>query len=91
MLSICLVQGLTAKIKKIRLIVELQRWNDNAYYDRLGIEQETFKIFNTDVTKIIIPILPGRNLATLVESAAMNIKLKLLGHNAAKNTDRKSC
>lgn len=75
--------------KKIRLIVELQRWNDNAYYDRLGIEQETFKIFNTDVTKIIIPILPGRNLATLVESAAMNIKLKLLGHNAAKTLTEK--
>lgn len=70
--------------KKIRLIVELQRWDDNKQYDRLGIEHETVEIFNTQIAKIIIPILPGRNVATLVESAAMNMKLKLLGLNAAQ-------
>ena len=42
------------------------------------------KFFNTEIPKITIPVLPGRNTATLVESAAMNQKLKFLGYNAAE-------
>jgi HPr kinase/phosphorylase len=71
--------------KKIRLVVELELWDSKKQYDRLGIDTETIKIFNTELSKIIIPILPGRNVATLVESAAMNQKLKYLGYNAALN------
>ncbi|WP_035358375.1 HPr(Ser) kinase/phosphatase [Acholeplasma equifetale] len=70
--------------KKIRLVIELEHWNDKKNYDRLGIDTETYKIFDTDIPKITIPILPGRNTATLVESAAMNQKLKYLGYNAAE-------
>ncbi len=70
--------------KKIRLVIELELWNQEKVYDRLGLEQETVKFFNTEVPKITIPILPGRNNATLVESAAMNQKLKFLGYNAAE-------
>jgi HPr kinase/phosphorylase len=69
--------------KKIRLVIELEHWKKGKQYDRLGIETETTKIFNTEIAKITIPILPGRNVATLVESAAMNQKLKYLGYNAA--------
>lgn len=69
--------------KKIRLVVELEHWKKAKQYDRLGIETETIKIFDTEIAKITIPILPGRNVATLVESAAMNQKLKYLGYNAA--------
>lgn len=69
--------------KKIRLVVELERWQENKQYDRLGIDDEKMTFFNTEITKVTIPILPGRNVATLVESAAMNIKLKYLGYNAA--------
>lgn len=69
--------------KKIRLVVELEHWKKNKQYDRLGVDSETVKIFNTEIAKITIPILPGRNVATLVESAAMNQKLKYLGYNAA--------
>jgi HPr kinase/phosphorylase len=71
--------------KKIRLVVELELWDSKKQYDRLGIDTQTIKIFNTELSKIIIPILPGRNVATLVESAAMNQKLKYLGYNAALN------
>lgn len=71
--------------KKIRLVVELELWDSKKHYDRLGIDTETIKIFNTELSKVIIPILPGRNVATLVESAAMNQKLKYLGYNAALN------
>ena len=69
--------------KKIRLVVELEHWKKGKVYDRLGIETEMIKIFNTEIAKITIPVLPGRNVATLVESAAMNQKLKYLGYNAA--------
>lgn len=69
--------------KKIRLVVELEHWKKGKQYDRLGIDTEMVKIFNTEIAKITIPILPGRNVATLVESAAMNQKLKYLGYNAA--------
>ena len=56
--------------KKIRLVVELERWQENKQYDRLGIDDEKMTFFNTEITKVTIPILPGRNVATLVESAA---------------------
>ena len=71
--------------KKVRLVVELEHWQRGKVYDRLGLEVETVKFFNTEIAKITIPILPGRNVATLVESAAMNQKLKYLGHHAAMN------
>ena len=69
--------------KKIRLVVELEHWKKGKQYDRLGIESESVKIFNTELIKITIPVLPGRNVATLVETAALNQKLKYLGYNAA--------
>ena len=69
--------------KKVRLVVELEHWQRGKAYDRLGLETETVKFFNTEIAKITIPILPGRNVATLIESAAMNQKLKYLGHHAA--------
>ena len=69
--------------KNIRLVVELQAWDEDKYYDRLGLDELKIKYFNTEISKIVIPVLPGRTVSLLVESAAMNEKLKLLGHNAA--------
>jgi HPr kinase/phosphorylase len=76
--------GAYRETKKIRLVVELEHWEQGKFYDRLGIETQTVKYFDTEIAKITIPVLPGRNVATLVESAAMNQKLKFLGYNAAK-------
>lgn len=70
--------------KNIRLVVELQTWDEDKYYDRLGLDELKIKYFNTEISRVIIPVLPGRTVSLLVESAAMNEKLKLLGHNAAK-------
>lgn len=70
--------------KNIRLVVELQSWDNDKYYDRLGLETQKIKYFNTEITKITIPVLPGRTVSLLLESAAMNEKLKLLGHFAAQ-------
>lgn len=70
--------------KKIRLVIELEQWDQNKYYDRLGIDPEKVMYFHTELPKIVIPILPGRNNAVLVESAATNQKLKYLGLDGAK-------
>ena len=70
--------------KMIRLVVELEKWDHDKYYDRLGLDNSKIKYFNTEITKVTIPVLPGRTVALLVESAAMNEKLKFLGHNAAE-------
>lgn len=71
--------------KKIRLVVELEAWNEEKHYDRLGVETEYVRYFETELPKITIPVLPGRNVATLVETAADNMKLKYLGYDAAKD------
>lgn len=80
--------------KNIRLVVELEKWDEGKYYDRLGLDNEKIKYFNTEISKVTIPVLPGRTVSLLVESAAMNEKLKLLGHNSAEDfvskVDRKA-
>ncbi len=75
--------------KNIRLVVELQSWDNDKYYDRLGLETQKVKYFNTEISKLTIPVLPGRTVSLLVESAAMNEKLKLMGHFAAEEFIKK--
>jgi len=81
--------GAYRESKKIRLIIELETWNIDKVYDRLGLDEKTQKIFTTDIVKKVIPVLPGRNVAALVESAVMNQKLKYLGYDAAKELTQK--
>jgi HPr kinase/phosphorylase len=76
--------GAYRESKKIRLVIELEAWDKNKYYDRLGLDLEKVTYFNTDLPKITIPILPGRNNAVLVEAAATNQKLKFLGLDGAE-------
>ncbi|NLN50901.1 MAG: HPr(Ser) kinase/phosphatase [Acholeplasmataceae bacterium] len=80
--------GAYRESKQIRLVVELEKWEDFKNYDRLGLDSKTIKYFDTEIPKVIIPVLPGRNVALLVESAAMNQKLKYLGYHAAFNLTR---
>ncbi len=72
------------KKKKVMLIVELVKWDQNNTYNRLGIDEETEKVFDTFIPKVTIPVQPGRNIATLIEVAAMNWRLKSFGRNVAK-------
>ncbi|MDD2260431.1 MAG: HPr(Ser) kinase/phosphatase [Acholeplasmataceae bacterium] len=74
--------------KKVRLVVELEKWEEKKNYDRLGLNTKTTKYFDTEIPIVTIPVLPGRNVALLVESAAMNEKLKYLGYHAAFNLTR---
>ena len=71
------------KKKKIMLIVELIKWDQNQFYNRIGLENETQRLFDTDIPKVTIPVQPGRNIASLIEVAAMNWRLKSFGRDVA--------
>lgn len=70
--------------KRITLVIELELWDGNKTYDRLGLEEEKMTIINTPITKLTVPVRPGRNLAVIIEVAAMNHRLKRMGVNAAE-------
>lgn len=68
----------------IDLVIHLEEWSKEKTYDRIGVE-DTFKnILGIDIPSHTIPIRPGRNLAIIVESAAVNFRQKKMGYNAAK-------
>ncbi|WP_413378441.1 HPr(Ser) kinase/phosphatase [Alkalihalobacillus sp. 1P02AB] len=75
--------------KRIVLCIHLELWDQKKAYDRLGLEEEMIKIMDTEVPKLTIPVRPGRNLAVLIEVAAMNHRLKKLGFNAAQDFSAK--
>lgn len=70
--------------KRISLVIDLEIWDANKTYDRLGLDEEKMKIIDTDLTKFTIPVRPGRNLAVIIEVASMNHRLKRMGVNAAE-------
>jgi len=71
--------------KSITLVVELEDWSPDVEYNRIGLANETETFFETEVAKIKIPVKTGRSIASLIEVAAMNHRLKLMGYNAAED------
>ena len=76
--------GAVRNHKKITLVIKLEMWEKDKNYDRLGLDEEKIKLMDTDLPLITIPVRPGRNLAVIIEVAAMNYRLKLMGYHAAK-------
>ncbi|WP_171038133.1 HPr(Ser) kinase/phosphatase [Aquibacillus sediminis] len=76
--------GSVRNYKKISFIINLETWDQSKEYDRLGLEEDTMKIIDVEVPKANIPVRPGRNLAVIIEVAAMNFRLKRMGVNAAE-------
>ncbi|MDQ0496742.1 HPr(Ser) kinase/phosphatase [Paenibacillus brasilensis] len=75
--------GAVRNNKRITLVVRLEAWQQDKQYDRLGLDEETTRIIDTEVPLVTIPVRPGRNLAVIIEVAAMNYRLKQMGVNAA--------
>lgn len=69
--------------QNIHLVVNLEPWRDGMLYDRLGINEQTVTLLGVDVAAVTIPVKPGRNLAVILEVAAMNQRQKFMGYNAA--------
>jgi len=75
--------------QSIDLVVEMELWNEQKTYDRIGLTNETTEILGVKVPKIVLPVKPGRNLAVLLEVAARNHRLKSLGYNSAEELDKR--
>ncbi|QQM97684.1 HPr kinase/phosphorylase [Staphylococcus pseudintermedius] len=70
--------------KRIRLNINLETWHQDKLYDRVGLNHETLKILDTEITKKTIPVRPGRNVAVIIEVATMNYRLNIMGINTAE-------
>lgn len=77
--------GAVKLTEKIDLVVNIEPWDQNKVYDRMGLEDETTEILGLKIPSITVPIKPGRNLAVIIEVAAMNNRQKKLGYNAAQD------
>ena len=75
--------GAVKEFQNIHLVVNLEQWKDETNYDRLGIDEKSVEILGVKIATITIPVKPGRNLAIIIEVAAMNQRQKLLGYNTA--------
>ena len=69
---------------EINLVVNIVPWNTQKVYDRLGVEDHFMEILDVNIPMITIPITPGRNLAVILEVAAMNNRQRKMGYNPAK-------
>ena len=77
--------GAIKESQNIDLVVSMEPWKDNIMYDRLGLENQYMSILDVKIPSLVIPIKPGRNLAVILEVAAMNNRQKKLGFNAARD------
>ena len=68
---------------EVNLVVNIVPWNNQAVYDRLGLEEQHMEIMGVKIPMNTIPITPGRNLALILEVAAMNNRQRKMGYNAA--------
>ncbi|MCM1316250.1 MAG: HPr(Ser) kinase/phosphatase [Prevotella sp.] len=75
--------GAVKMTEKLDLVVELEQWDSGKMYDRMGVDTEYVSILGVKVPSLTIPVKPGRNLAVILEVAAMNNRQKKMGYNAA--------
>lgn len=75
--------GAVKTTENINMIIQLEPWDSEKIYDRLGLEEEYITILGIKVPAIVVPVKPGRNLAIIIETAAMNNRQKKMGYNAA--------
>ena len=81
--------GAVKETEKIDMIINLEPWVQGKMYDRLGLDQETTDIMGIQVPTTTIPVKPGRNLAIIMEIAAMNNRQKKMGYNTAEEFNKR--
>jgi len=75
--------------KRIELVVQLTRWQDNVEYERTGLEDRTTRILDVELPLVQVPLVPGKNITVISEVIAMNYLLKLRGYHAAREFNRR--
>lgn len=76
--------GAVKMTEKIDMVIQLELWDKKKVYDRMGMESQYIEMLGVSVTSTTIPVKPGRNLAIIIEVAAMNNRQKKMGYNAAQ-------
>lgn len=75
--------------EKVDMIIKLEQWDKNKVYDRIGLESETTNILGLEIATLTIPVRPGRNLAIILEIAAMNNRQRKMGYNTAEEFNKR--
>ena len=70
--------------KRVLIVIDLELWEPEKMYERLGLDEEKIQIMETKLTKLTVPVRPGRNLSVIIEVAAMDYRMKRLGINGAQ-------
>lgn len=81
--------GAVKQTEKIDLVIKLEPWVQGKSYERLGMDQESMNIMGIEIPAMTIPVRPGRNLAIILEIAAMNHRQKKMGYNTAEELTRR--
>ena len=81
--------GAVKETERIDLVIQLENWVEGKMYDRLGMDEEKINILGIDVPCITVPVRPGRNLAIILEVAAMNHRQKRMGYNTAEEFNKR--
>lgn len=74
---------------KIDMVIQMEVWDDNKCYDRLGMDNHFMEFLDVKIPSLLIPVKPGRNLAVIIEVAAMNNRQKKMGYNAAEELNNR--
>ncbi len=75
--------------KTIDLIVKLEEWDDNRFYDRIGLDEKYVDFLGIKVPSNVLPVKPGRDVVLLIETIVLNHRLKEMGYNSAKEFNNK--
>ncbi len=81
--------GAVKATERIGLVINLEQWDPEKMYDRFGLDEQHENILGIDVPSITIPVHPGRNLAVVLEIAAMNNRQKKMGYNTAEEFNKR--
>ena len=81
--------GAVKMTENIQLVIQLEKWVEGKEYERVGLEDKYTEILGIKVPCVTIPVMPGRNLAVIVEAATMNNRQKMMGYNAAKELNKR--
>jgi len=75
--------------KRIEMVALLEEWKEDGEYDRLGIDEKRYTILDLEVPFITVPVRPGRNIPVIIETAALNQRLKKMGVFSARELDNR--
>ena len=81
--------GAVKDTEKIDMVIQLENWVEGKMYDRMGLDEEKIDILGISLPSLTVPVKPGRNLAVIIEIAAMNNRQKKMGYNTAEEFSKR--